>query len=433
MEEVLALGLEAFRIPFDYILTEEYFSVKEIYRYVPNLPLSDQGVANVKDFPTNIVENLSSWHGVDPQEVSWRLVAKLDNGCFIFFKAWCDHKYFGSIGNMKLYSCKSLEALLEHALETEDQVLLGVRWEERNAEGETEGQDKEDEQREDPRCFSEDNIIYRWKQFEDYKDDDDDDDSQRTLVNTREDTGDSRDDLGDYPLPLTENDIHLIRVSKILKDLYEQVLDRIDRGNQYFSEEKDLERVEKKYSGLERQFEQLEESYYQLRLKYDPPLLIDQVETMPLVVEDYLIDTTLEAKPVVEDQTDDIMDQFLRFVRETTVVDPFAGPMVELQELRPRCSLDPILEVVEENLPTPVVVEAVMEEPVGKETPEEHLLPVERQSEPGFELVPDQLRDSTQETAPDPSEVPAEEIFESKPTVTPAPTGLWGLLSSLWN
>lgn len=425
MEEILQLGLEAFRIPFDYILTEEYFSVKEIYRYVPNLPLSDQGVANVKDFPTNIVENLSSWHGVDPQELSWRLVAKLDNGCFIFFKAWCDHKYFGSIGNMKLYSCKSLEALLEYALETEDRVLLGVRLEEHNEEQEKEGQAKEEEQKENPRCFSEDNIIYRWKQFKDHSDDDDDDDdedSQRTLVNTREDS------VEDRPLPLTENDIHLIRVSKILKDLYEQVLDRIDRGNQYFSDEKDFERVERKYANLEYEFEHLEESYYQLRLKYDPPLLIDQVETMPLIVEDYLIDTPLEAKPVVEDQTDDIMDQFLRFVRETTVVDPFAGPMVELQELTPRCSLDPILEVVEENLPTPVVVEAVR-----GETPEETLLPVEPESEPGFELVPDQLRDSTQETAPDPSEVPAEEIFESQPTVTPAPTGLWGLLSSLWN
>lgn len=109
---------EMFQYPFEAITEDfvgDYYSPQNILCSIPgeNMRrlLEDPG-----DFPNNIQEFIFGKEGENDEE-DWVLLAKLDNGNYAFFIAWCDYTGFDTQGGMKLYVAENKQKLVDMAMD----------------------------------------------------------------------------------------------------------------------------------------------------------------------------------------------------------------------------------------------------------------------------------------------------------------------------
>lgn len=91
----------------------EYFRIRSDFR---RLPGEKETIKDCYTFPNNIKEYIWGEEG-GHDEGEWNLLAKLKNGKYIFFTAWCDYTGFDCQSGIKLYVAKDIVTLVDKAMD----------------------------------------------------------------------------------------------------------------------------------------------------------------------------------------------------------------------------------------------------------------------------------------------------------------------------
>jgi len=104
----MSISREWFKRPF------YYFDLS--YNFTPLIGEKETS-EDCEDFPENIEEYIWGEEG-ENDNADWNLLAKLTNGKFILFTAWCDYTGFDCQSGIKLYVASNIEILFNKAMTT---------------------------------------------------------------------------------------------------------------------------------------------------------------------------------------------------------------------------------------------------------------------------------------------------------------------------